>query len=122
VHAKDNRLLNNTGAILFTIKVVANLLFVVREAKGWVLEWFETHHKCFETQHKWFGAHHKWLETHHKRRARRVQLAHRKRWGIRANGADMKAHRRQSSRAELRGGAIPIGEAMENPQDSNNHT
>ena len=43
----------NTGAILFTIKVVANLLFVVRKAKGWVLE-------CFETQHKWFDAHHKW--------------------------------------------------------------
>ena len=33
------------GAILFTIKVMVNLLFVVRQAKGWVLEWFEAHHK-----------------------------------------------------------------------------
>ena len=41
------------GAIVFTIKVIANLLFVVRETTGYVLE-------CFETQHKWFEAHHKW--------------------------------------------------------------
>ena len=31
MHAKDNRLSNNGGAIVFTIKVVANMLFVVED-------------------------------------------------------------------------------------------
>ena len=35
VHAKDIGLPNNGGAILFTIKGIVNLLFVVRETTGW---------------------------------------------------------------------------------------
>ena len=54
---KTGYALTNGGAILFTIEVVANLLFVVKKGTGWVLEWFET-------QHKWFGAHHKWDLIH----------------------------------------------------------
>lgn len=35
----------NTGIILFNIEVVMNLLFVVREIRGYESEWFETHRK-----------------------------------------------------------------------------